>query len=202
MDDPQPPAFDEPMDETPAPEPTPPPAISASGRPMRAKRLTWKLLQQLPPSPAEFEEDVTPSEPDDDATPPPSVSDYLWQSVKTVRNSFGVYREYPCIPTHDPDKNISLADQSNIPSPPTASDQSRLAPPLTAAPFINPFKNTTIFRFMNWMWSGSVIKSIAECTHLVDFLVSNDFVKEDLKGFNLKAETVKFDKMLSGNFFY
>ncbi|KAJ7099062.1 hypothetical protein C8R44DRAFT_747755, partial [Mycena epipterygia] len=168
------------------------------GRPMRAKRLTWKLLQQLPPAPAEFE-DVTPSEPDDDATPPPLVLNYLWQSVKTVRNSFGVYREYPCIPTYDLDKNISLADQSNIPSPPTASDQSRLAPPLTATPLINPFKNMTIFGFMNWMWSGSVMKSVAECTCLVDFLVSDDFVKEDLKGFDLKAETAKFDKMLSGD---
>ncbi|KAJ7105539.1 hypothetical protein C8R44DRAFT_639016 [Mycena epipterygia] len=50
---------------------------------------------------------------------------------------------------------------------------------------------------MNWMWSGSVMKSVAECTRLVDFLVSDDFVKEDLKGFDLKSETAKFDKMLS-----
>ncbi|KAJ7777769.1 hypothetical protein B0H14DRAFT_3587279 [Mycena olivaceomarginata] len=36
----------EPPDEEPQP-----PELTAAGRPVRAKRLTWKLLQQLPPPP-------------------------------------------------------------------------------------------------------------------------------------------------------
>jgi hypothetical protein len=52
---------------------------------------------------------------------------------------------------------------------------------------------------MNWMWSGSVMKSIAECTRLIEFLKSDAFNKEDLKDFDLKAETAKFDKFLAGS---
>jgi hypothetical protein len=52
---------------------------------------------------------------------------------------------------------------------------------------------------MNWMWSGSVMKSIAEVTRLLDFLKSDDFKKEDLADFDLKAETARFDKFLGGN---
>jgi hypothetical protein len=51
---------------------------------------------------------------------------------------------------------------------------------------------------MNWMWSGSVMKSIAECQRLIDFLKSDEFDKEDLKDFDLKSETAKFDKFLGG----
>ncbi|KAJ7662383.1 hypothetical protein B0H17DRAFT_853219, partial [Mycena rosella] len=122
-------------------------------------------------------------------------------------NSFGIYREYPSIPTHDPDRNLSLADQSNIPSPPTvanATTEARLSPlsgaaPVPRAPGLSMFKNTTIFGFMNWMWSGSAMKSVAECQKLVDFLVSDEFRKEDLIGFDLKAETAKFDKSIADN---
>ncbi|KAJ6540206.1 hypothetical protein DFH09DRAFT_887965, partial [Mycena vulgaris] len=106
-------------------------------------------------------------------------------------NYFGLYREYPSLPTHDPDANISLADQSNIPAPRVTSGtapEARLSPISQAsvdpkAPFTGRFKNTTIFGLMNWMWSGSIMKSVAECTKLVDFLSSPDFVKEDLIGF-------------------
>ncbi|KAJ7695932.1 hypothetical protein B0H17DRAFT_899062, partial [Mycena rosella] len=126
-------------------------------------------------------------------------------------NSFGIYREYPCLPSHDPDKNLSLADQSTIPAAPVASlagtsaTDARLSPlsqssPSSKASFdVGRFRNTTIFGFMNWMWSGSIMKSIADCTKLLDFLKSDDFVKEDLIGFDLKAETARWDKELAGN---
>jgi hypothetical protein len=52
---------------------------------------------------------------------------------------------------------------------------------------------------MNWMWSGSIMKSIAECTRLIEFLKSDKFKKEDLEGFDLKAETAKFDQHLGSS---
>jgi hypothetical protein len=200
----------------PEPEPreeTPPPAATSTGRPIRAKRLTWKLLQQLPPPPIEFEEQTLAlSEPDveEPASPVPSEPEYRWKAVKTVKNSFGMFREYPELPTHDPDQSISLSDQSNIPAPTplagSVSENSRLSPltapvaPLSAAiPSFGPFKNSTVFGFMNWMWSRSVMKSIAECAHLIEFLKSDLFKKEDLQDFDLKAETAKFDKYLGGS---
>ncbi|KAJ6557470.1 hypothetical protein B0H19DRAFT_1070135 [Mycena capillaripes] len=126
-----------------------PPAVTSTGRPVRAKRLTWKLLQQLPPPPIEFEE-PPPSEPD---VEPPELpaSEYSWQSIKTVQNSFGMFRDYPSRPTHDPDQTISLTDQSNVPAPPpatlsSAAENSRLSPltvpvesTLGALPSFGPF---------------------------------------------------------------
>ncbi|KAJ7831948.1 hypothetical protein B0H14DRAFT_3463753 [Mycena olivaceomarginata] len=197
--------------ELPPREQTPPPDTSA-GRPVRAKRLTWKLLQQLPPPPPQFEE-TTPSEPDlDDVLSPVQPSEYTWEGVKTAKDSFGLFCEYPTIPTHDPERTLSLSDQSNIPVPArnagAVPDNSRLspmsAPPAIAVqsptiPSFCPFRNSTVLGFMNWMWSGSVMKSIAECTRLIDFLKSDAFNKEDLKGFDFKAETAKFDESLAGD---
>ncbi|KAF7359835.1 hypothetical protein MVEN_00708900 [Mycena venus] len=184
-------------------EETPPPAIDSSGRGrgQRIKRPTWKLLQQLPPPPLQLEELRPESEAEPDEPPSlPQNSEYKWQSLKTAKNSFGVFREYPSLPTHDPDQTLSLADQSDLPVPATTNpDRSRLSP-LSAPPIVvsepsssGPFRNSTILGFMNWMWSGSIMKSIAECQRLIDFLRSDAFKKEDLKDFDLKAETAKFD---------
>ncbi|KAJ7015922.1 hypothetical protein C8F04DRAFT_1204392 [Mycena alexandri] len=187
-------------------KPTPPPP-EVTGRGARAKRHTWKLLQHLPPPPIEFD-DTDLAEPEEDNPPDDPGSEYRWESVKTVKNSFGMFRKYPSPPTHDPDLTISLTDQSNIPAPVATSvtQDSRLSP-LTVPPEsgttpYGPFKNSTVFGFMNWIWSGSAVKSIAECTRLLNFLKSDAFRKEDRsdddhgKDFDLKAETKKFDKVL------
>ncbi|KAJ7174906.1 hypothetical protein C8R46DRAFT_1161271 [Mycena filopes] len=52
---------------------------------------------------------------------------------------------------------------------------------------------------MNWMWTGSIMKSMAEVQRLIDFIVSDEFNKEDLVGFILKAETARFDRALAGD---
>ncbi|KAJ7746095.1 hypothetical protein B0H14DRAFT_3514398 [Mycena olivaceomarginata] len=144
------------------------------------------LPRQLPPPPIEFEEQALAlSEPDveEPASPVPSEPEYRWKAVRTVKNSFRMIREYPELPTHDP-----------IPAPtPLAgyvSENSRLSPltapvesaPLSAAiPSFGPFKNSTVFGFMNWMWSGSVMKSIAECARLIGFLKC-DLIKKAALG--------------------
>ncbi|KAJ7141092.1 hypothetical protein C8R44DRAFT_596097, partial [Mycena epipterygia] len=122
-------------------------------------------------------------------------------------NSFGLFREYPSVPTHNPDQTISLAEQSNIPAPadrlPENSRLSALTAPQSIAtstantPSFGPFQNSTALGLINWMWSGSVMKSIAECTRLVNFLKSDAFNKDDLKDFDLKVETDKFDRLLA-----
>lgn len=131
--------------------------------------------------------------------------------MKTVKNSFGLYREYPSIPTHNPEKHANSTTLSNIPPPAGLADaiDTRLAPTTssvapasasatdTAASF-SPFKNSSIFGLMNWMWTGSAMKSIAEMDKLVSFLKSDEFTKEDLKGFDIAAETTKFDDFLDG----
>ncbi|KAJ7811929.1 hypothetical protein B0H13DRAFT_2383585 [Mycena leptocephala] len=155
VDDPQPP-------EAPSPVPSPPPAVSSTGRPVRTKRPTWKLLQLLPEPLSAAPDRGTDPEP----TLPPAPSSFVWDSVKSALNSFGLYREYPRAPTHDPDSTISLVDLSDIPRPPapavaTAPAPSVLLPP--AEPQTNPyhpFPNSTAYGITNWMWSGSPLKSI------------------------------------------
>ncbi|KAJ7266044.1 hypothetical protein C8J57DRAFT_1069054, partial [Mycena rebaudengoi] len=127
---------------------------------------------------------------------------YVWESVKTTKNSFGVFREYPCVPTHDPDSSVSLADQSNIVPPCGAlgaeTIPSRLSPSTLDPSMFGVLKNSTIFGIMNWMWSGSAMKSIGEVTKLVEFLKSPAFNKTDLVGFDVKSSTADFDKWLAG----
>ncbi|KAF7344310.1 hypothetical protein MSAN_01911900 [Mycena sanguinolenta] len=193
-----------------APVPGVLPQILATGRPPRTRRPTWKLLQRQPEMPAE---PVLPpiAEDDTDRTPPPTISAYVWKAVKTVQNSFGLSREYPSVPTHDPDKLLNPPILSNIPPPAGQADavDSRLAPPTTVDTvavaarswdsLLGPFKNSTIFGLMNWMWTGSPMKSIQEMVKLVSFLKSNQFNKANLEGFDIAAETSKFDALLEGS---
>ncbi|KAJ6486359.1 hypothetical protein C8R47DRAFT_979709 [Mycena vitilis] len=185
------------------PSPPPEPAVNAAGRPVRAKRPTWKILQLLPEPPAPAP-DLIIAEPDSDATPPPAPTDFVWESIKTAMNSFGLYREYPRVPTHDPDSTIDLDFLSDIPKPPaptpigaTASKvPTLLSPPPEGVnnPYY-PFPNSTAYGITNWMWGGSPLKSIQEVVKLVTFLKSDAFCKEDLECFNLVKETERLDKM-------
>ncbi|KAJ7937670.1 hypothetical protein B0H13DRAFT_1852308 [Mycena leptocephala] len=132
---------DEPMpsrEPSPDRQPTPPPQVTATGRPIRAKRKTWKLLQQLPETP------LTVAETAADTTPEPvaqSTSTWVWQALRTSVNSFALFREYPSVPTYNPDELISELDpiQSSYlrPTPPFQPPRPLLrwrAPPPKQAP--------------------------------------------------------------------
>ncbi|KAJ6449118.1 hypothetical protein C8R45DRAFT_947568 [Mycena sanguinolenta] len=123
VDDPQPPS--------PAPVSSPPPEVSSTGRPVRTKRPTWKLLQSLPAPPSAAPELIV-TDPDSDATPPPAPLSFVWDSVKSAMNAFGLYREYPRVPTHDPDSTISLEDLSDIPRAPVPASTAAAAAPTLA----------------------------------------------------------------------
>ncbi|KAJ7835707.1 hypothetical protein B0H13DRAFT_1652554 [Mycena leptocephala] len=124
-------------------------------------------------------------------------------------NTFGLYREYPRAPTHDPDGTISLDDLSDIPKPPapaaSVSPSAGTVPTLLVPPPEKernpyyPFPNSTAYGITNWMWSGSPLKSIQEVTKLVEFPKSDAFRKEDLACFNLAQETERLDKLSSSS---
>lgn len=199
--------FDAPMDQSELsnpPSPEPEPETTAAGRPVRKKRLTWKLLQLLPEPPAAGPECM---EEDADATPPPAPMAFVWEGIRTALNAFGLYREYPTIPTHNPDDALSLADLSDASLPSATSSTAAPAPPplqavvpLPSDVSVNdhylPFANFSIWSLMNWMWNGSAAKSLGEITKLVDIIKSPEFKKEDLEDFDIKRETEKFDKFL------
>ena len=112
------------------------------------------------------------------------------------------------LPTHNPDNTLcllNLVDNSppsnemelsaSVSTPLSLQDSTSNSSSSNAAAFF-PFKNSTIFGMMSWMWTGSSMKSIGEMKKLVDFLKSKDFKKDDLAVFNIHSETTKFDKYL------
>ena len=55
--------------------------------------------------------------------------------------------------------------------------------------FLAPFLNAMVFCLMNWFYSGSPTKSIAELQSLVDnVILAPDFRVSDLDGFRVKQE--------------
>lgn len=185
----------------PIPSPIPPSAIAltVSGRPRRQRKLPQKLRDLLP-------EPLVPA-------PPPSVPDaqpvrrillIVRDRLVTAANSFGIWRDYPRRPTADPDAFLLLKDLSNahghsmnLNPPPNLLNQS--APPVDSdRPFYWPFSNPTIWRVMSWLNNGKTAKSEAEVTDLIHKAVlSGDFNKDDLKGFNAHRENQRLDKTLA-----
>ncbi|KAJ7151509.1 hypothetical protein C8R46DRAFT_1229045 [Mycena filopes] len=195
-----------PVDMEPPPaSPVDPPPEPETGRGKRTKRLTWKLLQLLPDPPAPAPE-LEITGPDDDATPPPEPTAFVWESIKSALNNFGLYREYLRVPTHDPDSILSLDDLSDVPKAPqptvgplglsTAAPLQVNPPPGSESNPYYPFPNSTAWGITNWMWGGSPLKSIEEGVKLVDFLKSDKFNPADLECFNLVKETERLDKSM------
>src|SRR5882762_6183061 len=94
----------------------PDPEINAAGRAVRKKRLTWKLLQQLPAPPSPLLEPLTAfegMEPISETSFKFPSCEVVWRAIKTTCNSFGLYREYreyPNIASHNPDNTLCLLD--------------------------------------------------------------------------------------------
>ncbi|KAJ7742183.1 hypothetical protein DFH07DRAFT_964704 [Mycena maculata] len=199
-----------------SPPPPPPQELPPAGRGARVKRKTWKLLEQLPETPLIIEE--APVEPTPEPAPE-SVSTWVWKALRTSMNSFGLYREYPSMPTYNPDDSLAITDLSDIPAATTRSNTATspaartpftsvsdkpITPPekvpdsaQPTPPETGPFRNTSIFGLMNWQWTGSATKSVEEMDKLVDFLKSDQFVKEDIRDFDVKRETAAFDVFLA-----
>jgi Plavaka transposase len=203
-----------PPEHTPNDLPDEPPSI-ASRRPLRKKRLTWKLLDRLPAPPSDSIPDLPISETREliaASAPDQCQPSYVWKTVHTIRNTFGMYREYPKIPTYNPDDILTLANlteynkapelEEETPRPPPAIIQAIQQIPITSNSehktrnMYAPFANSSIHGIMDWMWSGSAMKSLEEVSKLIGFLKSADFRKEDIEGFNIRRETALFDLAL------
>ncbi|KAF4566601.1 hypothetical protein EYR36_012032 [Pleurotus pulmonarius] len=168
-----------------------------SGRPVRQKRPTWKVLQAMPvaiepvavdPHPPATAPSPTTTAHED----PPLPAQGMWDIFCTSMNRFRIFREYPMKPTHQPDLFLTPDDLSDIPAP-TPGDPLRLVDDDDDVPIDNsllylPFRNSSLFRLCQWMWSGSSMKSKGKFTGLIGVLGSPEFEKEDIQDLNLTAE--------------
>jgi hypothetical protein len=129
-------------------------------------------------------------------------------TLKTDPDEFGVYRVYTTYPSTNPDGFRDLEHRCDAPGLATASETREkrwwtgfgcLQPDLLLnkdqAKFFAPFLNATVFRLMNWFYSSSSKKSVAELQSLVDdVLLAPDFKVSDLSGFNARRELRRLDE--------
>ncbi|KAJ7163736.1 hypothetical protein C8R46DRAFT_1221491 [Mycena filopes] len=114
---------------------------------------------------------------------------HVADTMRSLCNRFGVFREYRHRPTYDPDALLRQEDLANIPAPvdPELLPDTPAPAPAPTAPW--PFRNMSIYRLMHWANSGSNSKSELEVTRLVtEVLAAEDFVAGDLAGFNAHRE--------------
>ncbi|KAJ8503450.1 hypothetical protein ONZ45_g10851 [Pleurotus djamor] len=156
----------------------------------RMRRPTWKILQQRHashPAPRTAAEQSTGSVP----SPSPSSSDStpldpFESAFCTPPNQYGIFREYPTKPTHDP--------TSPLPSPPSvlpstlpiaAPEQHSAAEDVDTQvksppnPW-HPFSNRTTFELLKWQWTGSNHKSETEFKRLLHIFDSSDVDQADV----------------------
>ncbi|KAJ7244602.1 hypothetical protein B0H12DRAFT_1236060 [Mycena haematopus] len=203
------------------PERPPSPQFTAARRPIRAKRKTWKLLEQLPePVPPVVPRTDHPESEPAPPTPLPTPAAWVWSGITTAINHFGLFREYPAVPTYNPDKSLTIEELSNVPGGPRVNTTTiptdltpfepdllhdtpappGLQPPAASSssnPYAGLFPNWSIGSLMTWQWTGSTTKSVEEGIKLVDILKDDRFSQEDIKDFDFKRETAKLDKYLA-----
>jgi hypothetical protein len=194
----------------PTPEFQPPP--TTSGRQRRFPRQYQDFLPSsttniphMPPKPAiqppSHPEPQSPNTRSPSPIPEPPQADV----IKTDRDEFGLYRVYTTYPRTNPDEMQDLESRCDAPGLATASRSGEKRwwtgfgcsmPDLSIQKdgFFAPFLNATVFRLMNWFYSGSSSKSIAELQSLVDdVILAPDFKISDLSNFNAKRELRRLD---------
>ncbi len=165
------------------------PNLTRTGRPRRNYRLPGRFRDFLP-------EPASPSEREEEMGGIQRAVHVARDSLVTVADSFGMWRDYPRRPTRDPDESLSLHDlaenpiQTNLPAVPSLPH-----PP--DQPYW-PFANATIHRVMQWLNNGNTNKSEPQLDELVHkVILAPDFAPDHLAGFDAHRENSRLDNSLA-----
>lgn len=148
-------------------------------------------------------------------SPPSSVP--LHAIYRTEPDEFGLYREYSFKPCHDPTELETpdlLVDSPTIAvaveaeeftnrNPLRVLGEKIAATAQTAIDWFSPFKNPSVFRLLNWTYSGSTQKSSDEINRLVhNVILADDFDIRHFDNFSYNRELQRLDEHdeLSGIF--
>lgn len=178
----------------------PPPIqkFTRTGRPQRNYRQPKRFEDFLP------ESSLPGLEAESDLGPIQRVLLIVRDRLVTAANSFGMWRDYPRRPTRDPDAFLSLKDlaansSQNIQSPHPILQETANS---NNQPY-RPFANSTIHRVMQWLNNGNTVKSEAQLNEFVNkVILSPDFEKEHLTGFDAHRENLRLDNALEQMPFY
>jgi len=121
----------------------------------------------------------------------------------TETDEFGQYRIYQKHPDHEPG-NVPQPDHNTFATEVHQGNTQDLAsglhmPSLSElSGLVWLFINSTIALLVQWFYSGSSTKSLADVQHLIDdVILHEDFQAEDLQGVNFATEVRKLDKFES-----
>ena len=128
-----------------------------------------------------------------------SPSDHmLTRHFHTETDGNNLFREYQdFFPSYDPENASSI---HHICDPPTFQPNSTDSDPSSprSLPFVHtvqenyfkPFMNATVWQLMSWFYKGSTQKSFNDLNTLIhNFILADDFDREDLQEFNAQRET-------------
>ena len=150
----------------------------ATSHPERNRRLPAHYRDKVP----QLAPPAVVSDPELEHTPRlPRVILIVWDGLKTLLGSFGLWRNYAHRPTYDPD---SIVPDSDLARPLSDYASVLQSPAHPEAPW--PYQNLSTYRFMTWLNTGSKLKSEGEVQRLVDeVLHAEDFNLSDLCGLNV-----------------
>ncbi|KAJ6595310.1 hypothetical protein B0H10DRAFT_1960528 [Mycena sp. CBHHK59/15] len=168
-----------------APSPPPP---GPGGRP-RHIRLPKRFRDEPPAPPTAVEHPVEPRpEPNSSVEPDTDTPPRAW--VQTDPNIHGLYKVFPCRPTHDPDESVSLDDLCK-------SSELLVAEKIPSAagstPSWFPFLNSTVARLMTWFHMGSNLSIAALDSPVDDVLLQDDYDPAHLVNFSAARENKCLD---------
>ncbi len=168
-------------------------------RPQRMHRLPRRFIDHLP----EAAPAVAAAASDELIPIIPRVRLIVHDVFKTITNAFHVLRFFPNRPSYDPEAFISPQDLANFPDSIQSSSTiipeeigSMLPPPY-------PYSSMSTYRLMQWVDSGSNLKSESEVNRLVnDVIRAPDFHAEDFQSesqFDVGREHRKLDAAINSS---
>ncbi|KAH9487419.1 hypothetical protein JR316_0001494 [Psilocybe cubensis] len=164
-------------------------------------------LPHLPPAPPRPKKEPSRrnKKPESPSTPP---SEPEFKYLRSEINDFGLYRVYPSFPTceiNEADNLDNLCDAPGLAIVNGKSDnqwwkafgiKAMDATSNRHAGLFTPFMNATVFRLVNWFYSGSNLKSAQELDRLVqEVLLADDFDTKHLENFSAKREFRRLDEI-------
>ena len=111
---------------------------------------------------------------------PESIRAHISQPFRTLRNIFGLSRQYLSdkVPSHDPEEHLSLEDLFD--EPPTMDYKMADRPDGDCNPFF-PYPNRSSYRLGDWYWNGGAQKSHKSFKELVSIIGDPEFRPEDIR---------------------
>lgn len=168
-----------------------PPILTHSGRPRRNYRLPGRYIDHPAEAPAPLP--LPPVAPGSTALP--RVILHVRDAMHSIRNSFGLRRDYSHRPSYDPDfvvpdTHLTMYYAKHQPAPVENSGHIADTP---RAPHW-PFSNFSSYLLMDWLQTGSAEKSFGEANRLAKDVISHpEFRAQDLQGFTAQKEAKLMD---------